>query len=161
MAIDPALIKISNIVATSPSGRETRVPTAVTQITGQQIWKYDFIYPTWPETGNWTVAINEDGFSLTKGTIVGGFPIAQGSQYSIAINWESTETVTRIASRVTTLETNNTADRATIAQLRSDLTAAQSLNTTQTNNITALTTRVDTLVTRIDDLEAQVAVLTP
>jgi len=155
VAIDPALVKLSNVLATSPSGRETRLPTAVAQLPNQQIWKYDFTYSTWPETGNWTVTINESGFSLPQGTVVGAFPISQGAHYSIAVNWESTENVTTIAGRVSTLESNNVADRTTMVQLRNDLTTTNTqVNTTITNQIAALTTR-------IDDLEVQVALLAP
>jgi outer membrane murein-binding lipoprotein Lpp len=181
MAIDTTIIKPDNLLATGPTASNTAVPSKVTQLTGQNVWEYEFSN-TWPQTGIWTITLNADEFSIPKGTVLGSFTISQGTVYKIAVNWETTETVSTLAGRVTALETSTATSRTNITQLQTDLATANTtigrLNTavtnlnnaatpalrdvaTHTTQIAALTTRVTTLETQLTTLEAQVTALTP
>jgi uncharacterized coiled-coil protein SlyX len=143
MALNTALIKADNLLATGPTPANTAVPSKVTQLADQNVWEYEFTN-TWPQTGIWTITLNADGFSIAKGTVLGSFTVTQGTVYKLAINWETTDSVATLSSKVAALETGR-ATNAALATLQSTVNALQMSVNTQNNQITALTQRVETL----------------
>lgn len=174
MAVDVSLIKPENLIATGPTPTNTAVPTKVTKPAGQENWVYEFPNK-WPEIGTWTVTLNADGFTVPKGTVMGTFPISQGTFYALAINWTSMDAVTIVGNRVTALETAHNALGARVGSLELANTAMtgraaalETADTVQAARITALettntaqATAIAALATRIDELEVQVVLPTP
>jgi len=167
VALDTTIIKADNLLATGPTTTNTAVPSKVTQVTGQNVWEYEFSN-TWPQVGTWTIALNADGFSIPKGTILGSFLVTQGTVYKLAVNWETTENVQTIANRVASLESGATALTASVTAaqdtavaLGTRVSAAETAQTTASTTIANHTTQIAALTTRIDELEVQIVLLTP
>lgn len=134
--LDTAIIAPENLLATSPSGEKTAVPTSVVKVEGEDIWNY-VLSPDRSEPGLWKVTLNSDRFSLPKGTILGTIDVSPGTLIVFSMNWGSLETVQQ--------------DIAILKnRVESDPVAAIA--------VTALDTKVDGLITIVNDLPTNAAI---
>jgi outer membrane murein-binding lipoprotein Lpp len=154
MALDTSLIKPDNLLATGPTAANTAVPSKVTQLTGQNIWEYEFSN-TWPQTGVWTITLNADGFSIAKGTVLGSFSVTQGTVYKMAVNWAATNSVETLSTKVTALEPKVTTLETKVAALEPKVTALEGGRATVVA-FNTLQAAVNALAVRIETLEIDV-----
>lgn len=137
MTVDATKIRANNLIATSPGGTHTILPTKVTQLSGNNNWEYEWPN-TWPTTGVWVVTVNEDGLATPKGTVIDSITVTQGVSQRTIVPWGSIDRVTTLEGKVAALETDRTAKTNQVAALEADRTA-------KTIQIAAMLGRLDQL----------------